>query len=404
MYELGIRLFDVVLLLASPFHKKAALLRKGRREVWATLKRYVNNHKCIWIHAASLGEFEQGRPLIEAIKARDPKCKVVLTFFSPSGYEVRKNYALADLVCYLPADTRGNARRFVNVLNPRMVFFIKYEFWHHYLSELHRKQIPVYGVSVIFRPDQVFFKPYGGWYRKLLLRFTYLYLQDDTSAALLDRIGMTHYTVAGDTRFDRVAKIARQSAEVEVAAKFSRGARTIVAGSTWGPDEELLVNYLNEAPEDVKLILAPHEIDETHVRQILTRLKVPYFRYSKQPADPENYRMMVVDTIGLLSAIYKYGQIAYVGGGFGKGIHNTIEAATYGMPVVWGPHYRKFKEATDLVACGAGHVISSQQELNAVLDKLWRNSDALTQSGKAAEAYVHSQCGATDQILTDVFS
>ena len=402
-YSLGIFLYGLAILLAVPFNAKARLLWTGRRRVWNDLRHYINNNRCIWIHAASLGEFEQGRPLIEALRSQYPNRKIVLTFFSPSGFEVRKNYPLADLVCYLPADSFFNARRFIRLLNPEMVFFVKYEFWYFYLTELKRQNIPVYGVSVIFRADQMFFKWYGGWFRKILNSFTHFYLQDQVSADLLKSRGYSNYTVAGDTRFDRVAKIAASSGSDELTQRFAKGARVIVAGSSWEPDEALLIDYINRAPEDVKLILVPHEIGEEHIRQISKQLEVPYFLYKKAPFDPENYRVMVVNTIGLLSSIYKYGQVAYIGGGFGKGIHNTLEAATYGMPVLWGPNYHKFKEARDLLSCGAGFVVADQEALDTQLDALLNNQDLCAQAGNNAKQYVAGMCGATDQIISDLF-
>ncbi len=402
-YSLGIFLYGVAILLAAPFNAKARLLSKGRRRVWSQLQQYINNTPCIWVHAASLGEFEQGRPLIEAIRSRYPDRKIVLTFFSPSGYEVRKNYALADLVCYLPADSFLRARWFINMLNPEMVFFVKYEFWYFYLMELKRKKIPVYGVSMIFRPEQMFFKWYGGWFRRMLDSFTHFYLQDQVSADLLKDNGYTNYTVAGDTRFDRVAKIAASSGEDSVSKRFAQGARVIVAGSSWEPDDALLTAFMNQAPTDVKLILVPHEIGNDHIRQIEEQLNIPHFLYKNAPDDLENYRVMVVNTIGLLSSIYKYGQIAYIGGGFGKGIHNTLEAATYGIPVLWGPNYRKFKEARDLIECGAGFVIADASSLNRQLNALLEDETLRRSSGDRAKQYVAGMCGATDQIMSDLF-
>ena len=402
-YSLGIFLYGIAIMLAAPFNAKARALWNGRRRVWYVLRQYINSSPCIWVHAASLGEFEQGRPLVEAIRSRFPDRKIVLTFFSPSGYEVRKNYALADLVCYLPADTFFMARWFINLLNPEMVFFVKYEFWHFYLMELKRRKIPVYGVSMIFRQDQLFFKWYGGWFRKMLNCFTHFYLQDKASADLLQTRGYSNYTVAGDTRFDRVAKIASSSKEDDLSKRFGAGARVIVAGSSWEPDENLLIGYINRAPQDIKLILVPHEIGDDHIRQIVKSIEVPYFLYTDAPAMPENYRVMVVNTIGLLSSIYKYGEIAYIGGGFGKGIHNTLEAATYGMPVLWGPNYRKFKEARDLIDCGAGFVIADQASLTQQLTALLNDNAVRQSAGLQAKQYVNGMCGATDQIMSDLF-
>lgn len=402
-YSLGICLYSVALLLASPFNSKARLLVRGRRNVWRDLGHYVNSSRCVWIHAASLGEFEQGRPLIEAIREKYPDRRIVLTFFSPSGFEIRKNYPLADLVCYLPADTFFNARRFIRLINPEMAFFVKYEFWHFFLKELKRKNIPVYGVSVIFRKDQPFFKPWGFWFRRMLNCYNHFYVQDDLSANLLKQIGHNNYTVAGDTRFDRVAKIAASSPNDPLVERFSSNSRVIVAGSTWEPDDAILVDYINNSPDDVRLIIVPHEIGQEHINQIVERLKVPYFLYTNNPVDAASCKVMIVNTIGLLSAIYKYGQIAYIGGGFGKGIHNTLEAATYGMPVIWGPNYRKFNEAHQLVERGAGFVVSNQAELSNTIDKLLTDDSKRLSAGVAAKEYVKSMCGATERIITDLF-
>lgn len=403
LYSLGIFLFDVALMLAAPFNIKARQLWIGRRRVWNQLRQYVNSEQCVWVHAASLGEFEQGRPLIEAIREKYPHKPIVLTFFSPSGYEVRKNYALADLVCYLPADSYLFARHFIRLINPEMAFFVKYEFWNFYLKELKRKNIPVYGISVIFRKEQAFFKWYGGWFRSILKCFTHFYVQDHVSAELLASRGFGNSTVSGDTRFDRVAKIAASSANDSVSERFAAGSRVVVAGSSWEPDEALLIDFMNRAPEDVKLILVPHEIGDDHIKQIEKQIKVPYCLYRNNPVSPESYRVLVVNTIGLLSSIYKYGQVAYIGGGFGKGIHNTLEAATYGMPVIWGPKYHKFKEARDLIEQRAGFVVSSQTELDDCLNHLLNNPSQLAVAGGNAKKYVESMCGATERIMKDVF-
>lgn len=403
VYTIGMWLFRALIMAASPFNEKAKQLNHGLCLVWQKLHMYVNDTKCIWIHVASLGEFEQGRPLIEAIKEKYPNRKIVLTFFSPSGYEVRHNYNLADLVCYLPLDGPINAHRFVNMINPEVAFFVKYEFWHFYLDELHRRNIPVYGVSMIFRKQQQFFKPLGGWFRHMLRDFKHIYIQNSVSAELLDSINIKNYSIVGDTRFDRVAKIAAASADYEVPRAFSQNSRVIVAGSSWAPDEDILIEYINNAPQDVKLILAPHEIDEEHIKQIVQKIKVPYSLMTAPAADYETQKVLIVNTIGMLSAIYKYGQIAYLGGGFGKGIHNTLEAATYGMPVIFGPKYKKFKEACDLIEWGAAFTINNYNDFNNVLDNLWSDIQRMETSKKQASQYVKSMCGATDAIIADVF-
>ena len=404
LYDLGIALISVYIRIGSLFNKKLKLLYSGRKEAWEKLKSVRTEEPTIWIHAASLGEFEQGRPLIESIKNNFPEKKIVLTFFSPSGYEVRKNYDLADHVIYLPSDTKVNARRFINAVNPEKVFFVKYEFWYNFLHELNKRSIPVYGVSVIFRKEKVFFKWYGGWFRKMLGFFDHLYLQDEQSAGLLRSIGITKFTVAGDTRFDRVKEIAGAASDIEVAERFSEGYKTIVAGSSWPPDEKILSKYIDKAPNDVKMIIAPHVIDESHIKQIESMLNVPFFRITSPPEDPEKYKVMIVNTIGMLSAIYRYGQIAYIGGGFGIGIHNTLEAAVYGIPVLFGPNYKRFKEACDLIDAGGGFEIKAFDDFNSIVTEMWEDEGLLEKRGSFAGKYVESMCGATAVIMKDIFS
>ncbi len=404
LYNLGIRLYSLVLILVSPFNTKAKLLREGRRNTLRQLAGITFEEPVVWVHAASLGEFEQGRPIIEAIKKEHPHYKVVLSFFSPSGFEIRKNYDLADWVCYLPADTKRYARRFIEAIQPEKVFFIKYEFWYHYLTYLKKKSIPVYGVSTIFRREQTFFKGYGLWFRKMLACFEKFYVQDEVSGALLTEIGFTNYAVAGDTRFDRVSDIAKASADVELARRFVDGAdKVIVAGSTWGPDEDILIDYLHNEGKNVKLIIAPHEIHDEHIRQIESKLKVHFFTYANPPADPQNFQVMIVNTMGMLSAIYKYGQVAYIGGGFGRGIHNTLEAATYGMPVFFGPNYRKFKEARDLIEREAAFSINAKDAFSQQMNKIWSDKKYLESLSKNAGKYVAEMCGATRLIMEEAF-
>ncbi len=405
LYFLGLRLYDVALWLALPFNSKAKKLVRGRQNVWRTVAEFDNSQKSIWVHAASLGEFEQGRPIIEAIKQAYPTKRIVLTFFSPSGYEVRHNYNLADLVCYLPSDSPRNARRFIQAINPEMAFFVKYEYWYYFLNELKNRQIAVYGVSQIFRREQPFFQPYGAWFVQMLHAFKHLYIQDEQSAELLRGVGVEHFTVSGDTRFDRVVKIATSAAPVELAERFVQNAKlTVVAGSTWEPDEDRLIPYINSSSEGEKFIIATHEIGDERIKSLTGKLKVQHFRFTDPPSDPENYKVMVVDTIGLLSAIYKYGQIAYIGGGFGRGIHNTLEAAAYGMPVIFGPNHKQFKEACDLISVKAGFTYLTANDLKHVLDNLRTDISTMAQAQKQADAYVKSMCGATERIMRDVFN
>ena len=357
MYSLAIHFYAFIIALISPFHKKARIMRLGQWKTNSILREKIDrNAKYIWFHASSLGEFEQGRPMMEKIKAEHPEYKILLTFFSHSGYEVRKNYNGADVICYLPFDTPYRVKKFLNLANPSIAVFIKYEFWGNYLQELKHRNIPVYIISSIFRRDQLFFQWFGYPYRKMLYCFTHLFVQDDRSAALLKEFGITNVTVTGDTRFDRVLDVRNQARELSPVEHFvCEGGKekklTLVAGSSWPQDEEILIPYFNEHPE-MKLIIAPHEIHREHLMYIESLLKRPSVRLSDVFHDQslaEGKDCLIVDSFGLLSSIYRYGTIAYIGGGFGAGIHNTLEAAVYGIPVLFGPKYHKFKEAKDLI-------------------------------------------------------
>ena len=353
----------------------------------------------IWFHAASLGEFEQGRPLIEKIRAKYPDYRILLTFFSPSGYEVRKNYRGADIVCYLPFDKPRNVKKFLDLVNPCMAFFIKYEFWKNYLDELHKRRTPVYSVSSIFRRGQIFFKWYGGTYRNVLRNFDHIFVQNERSKRYLSKIGINKVTVVGDTRFDRVLQIRDEAKDLPLVELFKNNTMTFVAGSSWQPDEDLFIEYFNRHPE-VKLIIAPHVIDENHLVEIIRKLKRPYVRYTR--ADEKNVRKadcLIIDCFGLLSSIYRYGEIAYIGGGFGVGIHNTLEAAVYGIPVIFGPKYQKFQEAIHLLEAKGGFSIKSYEELKILLDRMLGDEDFLREAGKNAGAYVTDNAGTTDKVL-----
>lgn len=405
IYNIGIALFTLTIRLVAPFNNRASLLVKGRSQVWKQLEKANLQEPVVWVHCASLGEFEQGRPLIEAIRSAHPKYKIVLTFFSPSGYEVRKNYFEADLVIYLPADTKRNAQRFIQLVQPKKVFFIKYEYWYHYFRELHAVKTPLYMVSSIFRPSQVFFKWYGSWFCKILNLVTKFFVQDKMSADLLSSIGLVNYEIAGDTRFDRVAAIAASAPTISIVERFAKEANVIVAGSTWSPDETILANFINHRSTDFKLIIAPHEVHEGRVNELIKKLKVPVVRFSQlNDKIPENSKVLIIDTIGMLSAIYRYGTVAYIGGGFGVGIHNTLEAATFGIPVIFGPKYKKFKEAVDLMDLGGGFSICSQEGFYQIIDQLFGEDaeKSLLQSGDAAKKYVDNMCGATSLILNQL--
>lgn len=408
MYSLIIHLYAFFIELISPFHKKARLMRLGQWKTNGILREKIDrNAKYIWFHASSLGEFEQGRPLIEKIKAEHPEYKILLTFFSPSGYEVRKNYGGADVVCYLPFDTPYRVKKFLDLSKPVMAIFIKYEFWDNYLSELKRRNIPVYIVSAIFRKEQLFFKWYGGMYRKVLSYFTHIFVQDDASRELLSKYGVTNVSVFGDTRFDRVQDVYKNTKQVPMVDLFVNNNRsdnqlTMVAGSSWQQDEEVYLNYFNEHPE-LKLIIAPHEIHKDHLMHIESMLKRPSIRLSEATEkDIKGKSCLIVDSFGLLSSIYRYGDLAYIGGGFGAGIHNVLEAAVYGIPVIFGPKYQKFKEARDLLQVGGAFSITDEKAFESKMEELSTYRDLLEAAGVAAGDFVKSNIGATNRIIASI--
>lgn len=406
MYTLAIHLYAFLVEAASVFHKKARMMRFGQWKTNGILRdRIAAGDRYIWFHAASLGEFEQGRPLIEKIRAAHPEYKILLTFFSPSGYEVRKNYPGADVVCYLPFDTPYRVRKFLHLAHPAMAIFIKYEFWGNYLRELQRRQVPTYIISAVFRREQAFFRWYGKPYLRMLRCFDHLFVQDRPSADLLAAQGITNTTVTGDTRFDRVIDVQQQARLLPMVEQFIRGAEggekpfVLVAGSTWPPDEEFIIACFNAHPR-MKLIIAPHEIDQGRLLDIHSRLKRPSVRLSDTNENHVASKdCLIIDSFGLLSSIYRYGDAAYVGGGFGKGIHNTLEAAVYGIPVLFGPRYGKFREAADLIASGGGFSVANGEAFDARMDVLLSSADALHAAGEAAGRFVSRNAGATDRIL-----
>lgn len=403
-YVLGIKA------AASCGHRKAIQMEIGRDKWDETLKEKMaaisteGKPKIIWFHAASLGEFEQGRPLIEQLREKYPEYKILLTFFSPSGYEVRKNYKGADIICYLPYDKPSLVRQFVDIVNPEQVFFVKYEFWGNVLEELHRRQIPIYLISGIFRPKQIFFKWYGGSMRPVLKLFKHIFVQDEESKQLLAGIGINNVTICGDTRFDRVISIQQQAKHYQWAADFRTTSDSIlVAGSSWPKDEDILLEHFNQHPE-MKLIIAPHEIHEEHIKYIISKLKRPYMRYSQlDESKVKDVDCLIIDAIGFLSSIYRYGDIAYIGGGFGVGIHNTLEAAVYGIPVVFGPNHQAFREALGLLAAKGGFTISDSASYSNVVDKFIADRETLKIAGEKAGQYVRENSGASDAIFAAVF-
>ena len=437
MYTIAIYLYQLMVMLAFPFNKKARTILRGQRNTYKILKQQVDkNARYVWFHAASLGEFEQGRPLMERFRREHPEYKILLTFFSPSGYEVRKNYPGADIICYLPFDTPSNVYRFLHLIRPEMAFFIKYEFWADYMWACHHYHIPFYSISCIFRPNKIFFRWYGKTYARVLRHVTHFFVQDEQSRELLAKKGYTdNVTIVGDTRFDRVIDIARQAKDLPLVEQFCQGAPfafsrershsdndastvasrssapltsnrerssapfVFVAGSSWAPDEDIIIPYFNNHPE-MKLILAPHVIDESHLQQIEQKLRRPSLRYTEATKEnSDKADCLIINCFGLLSSIYRYAQVAYVGGGFGVGIHNVPEAAVYGIPVLIGPNNKNFREAQDLLRMGGCFEITGQTLFNAVVDKLSNDQQLRNTRGVICKDYITSNAGASDIIF-----
>lgn len=403
--------------IASLFNEKVRKMWRGEREAFKILKQKVDpNAKYIWFHAASLGEFEQGRPLMERIRKDYPQYKILLTFYSPSGYEVRKNYEGADIICYMPVDTRLNAIRFLRLVRPVMAFFIKYEFWSNFLHILKHRNIPTYSVSSIFREDQVFFKWYGRSYAGVLKCFTRFFVQNEESKRLLDGIGITAVDVVGDTRFDRVLQIKEAAKQLPICEAFRTGVassqsadvphhdfKVFVAGSSWPPDENIFIPFFNEH-KDWRLLIAPHVIAEEHLKLILSLIKdKKVVRYTQTtPEEAAEADVLIIDCFGLLSSMYNYGDVAYIGGGFGVGIHNTLEAAVWNMPVIFGPNNKKFQEAQGLLKSGGGFEINTYEDFSGLMSSLMNDETFLKQAGDKAGAFVAHLAGATDKVLASV--
>ena len=400
MYSLGIYLMALGVRVAALFKEKLRKMVQGHCATWQMLRALGGKDTYVWFHAASLGEFEQGRPLMERLRREHPEKKILLTFFSPSGYEVRKNYDGADLVCYLPFDTPLNARRFVKLARPEAAFFIKYEFWRNYIEVLYKRGIPCYSVSSIFRENQIFFRPYGRGYARCLSRMTHLFVQNETSRRLLEGIGVTNVDVVGDTRFDRVLDIRNAAKPLPLAERFAGCWKVLVAGSSWPQDEEIIIPYFNRHP-NLKLVLAPHVVSEEHLQAIERQLARPALRYSKAtPKAVAEADCLIIDCYGLLSSIYRYASMAYVGGGFGVGIHNVPEAAVYGIPVIIGPNNKKFREAQTLLRCGGCKEIAGAADFEQLMDAWLSDKEALATAGKAAGSYIADNAGAADRIFS----
>lgn len=405
IYNIAISVYAAAVRTAAGRNVKARKMVEGQAQTFDKLKKAISQgDRYVWIHAASLGEFEQGRPLIEMIRRQDKSLKIILTFFSPSGYEVRKDYKEADVVCYLPFDKPGLVNKFLDLTNPEAAIFVKYEFWGNYLHGLHKRGIPTYIISSIFRERQIFFRPWGGMFRSMLKCFTHIFVQDENSRKLLGGIGIDNVTVAGDTRFDRVTDILANKKELPIVAKFVEDSKfTLIMGSSWTPDEDIVVPYFNSHPE-MRLIIAPHEFDAQRLETLMGKITRPAVLYSKvQESGEGDAECLIMDCFGILSSCYGYADAAYVGGGFGAGIHNVNEAAVYGIPVIFGPNYYKFKEAYELIECGGGFTISGKTDFNGIADRLLADEEYLKHSGDAAGGYIKSHLGATRQIFSHIF-
>ena len=404
-YNLGLILYAWAVRLAALRHKKARLWIDGRRDLFRRMRETIDPEaRIIWIHVASLGEFEQGRPIIENLRRTHPEYKILLTFFSPSGYEIRKDYKGADYLFYLPLDTSRNARRFLDIAHPEIAIFVKYEYWLNLLRELRRRKVRTYIVSAIFRRNSIFFRPYGGWWRQALETFDVLFVQNEESKELLATLGFDNVLVAGDTRFDRVAEITRTAKRIDIIDRFKGDSRLFVAGSTWGPDEELLIRLINDNPE-VKFIIAPHEMDEGRIARIIGEVRGSTLRYT-QCTSRTGYgsrQVLILDTVGILASVYSYATWSYIGGGFGVGIHNTLEAATFGLPVAFGPNYEKFKEARDLVTLGAARSVTDYEQLRDWFTPLRDNEVFLQKTSRIAKDYTTRHQGATSIIIKTIF-
>lgn len=403
-YTLGIKFYSFLIYLASFFNIKAKQWIDGRKS-WR--QKFIPNQKTpkIWFHFASLGEFEQGKPLLQAVRSQHPEKEIIITFFSPSGYEIRKNSPLGDFILYLPIDSVKNANDFIELFKPEMAIFNKYEYWYFYFKVLHLKQIPLYVTSAIFRPKQIFFKPYGGFNRRILSYVTHFFVQNLESVELLKSKGHTNVTLSGDTRFDSVLDLTKNKKEFPLIEKFKEENLIFIAGSTWPEDENFITNFINEQTLGWKFIIAPHEISETKLSSLEKSLGSLSIRYSNLGKTRlSEAKVLIIDNIGMLSSLYAYGEIAYIGGGFGAGIHNTLEATAWGLPVIFGPNHHKFQEAKDLIRLEGGFTVSNQTELNDIFSQLISNESLRKEAGKIAKNYIAANIGATQIIMKNIFS
>jgi 3-deoxy-D-manno-octulosonic-acid transferase len=392
--------------LVSFRNPKAKKWLSGRKNLFERIQKEVvpGNH-LLWFHVSSLGEFEQARPVIEGVKKYFPSYRILLTFFSPSGFELKKDYPLADYVYYMPLDTPRNASRFLDLVKPEKVFFVKYEFWFNFLTELKNREIPTFIFSALFRPSQFFFQPWGKWFRKVLKVYTHIFVQNQTSFETLHKFGFDNVSISGDTRLDRVAQIAKAASVLPKIEQFCAGKQVIVAGSTWPEDEAIFLNYINECTHQVKFIVAPHEVNQGSLNRITALLKRPYVLYSSDSTTEQldSAQVLIVDGYGYLVSVYRYATIAYIGGGFTTGIHSILEPAVYGMPVVFGPDYHKFHEAVEMIQLGAAHTISNYEELSNLLEGYLTDKNKLKNESIFASQYVESNRGATEKIVRYFF-
>ncbi|MDR2868363.1 MAG: 3-deoxy-D-manno-octulosonic acid transferase [Bacteroidales bacterium] len=410
LYTFALKCYALGIALWSCFHKKARLWHQGQQQVWKTLNpQLFENKEIIWFHCASLGEYEQGKPLMQRIKKEHPNAYLMLTFFSPSGFETIQHEPLADMVSYLPLDTPKNARRFIQIVKPKCAFFVKYEYWYNYMQELNNQHIPLYYISAIFRPNQYFFKFYGSWFVSQLRKVTHFFVQNEISVKLLNSIGIRQVMLTGDTRFDRVYAIANQAYSLEIVEQFQQDKKLLIVGSSWEQDEELLVKLYPRIAKDFKLVIAPHQIHEAHIQQIkdlFSHYQVVCYQSEELQTDRaqalQQADILIVDCIGLLSKIYKYSTISYIGGAFKTGLHNTLEAAVFGVPLFFGPNYQKFDEAVTLVALGGAFSINSAEEMYQILEGCYPPSEKYQQVCDICKKFVADNIGAAEKILLKI--
>jgi 3-deoxy-D-manno-octulosonic-acid transferase len=405
LYNLGILGYYLLVRIVSIRNDKARKWIEGRKEIFKRLSEtIIPGERILWFHASSLGEFEQGRPVIEAIRELKPEYKILLTFFSPSGYELRKNYPYADYVFYLPLDTKKNAIRFIDIVRPEKVFFIKYEFWYNFLTQLKEEAIPTYIFSALFRPSQIFFKPWGGWYLKAISTYEHIFVQNQESFNILHQYGFKTVSISGDTRLDRVGQIADAAPRLTKLELFCGDQKAIIAGSTWKEDEDLFIPYVNKCPSNLKFVIAPHEVNPQSLERIAGALEKPYAFYSTATNEELiKAEILIVDGYGYLVSVYRYGMLAYVGGGFTSGIHSILEPAVFGLPVLFGPDFHKFQEAHDMLKLGAAFLINDYADLESRIDTLRSIPEKLTTAANIARSYVNNNRGASKEIVKYLF-